>query len=671
MGLREGRHSRPIYQIHKWFARRLGCVFRALLVSATTQSEQDFWRAYYGEGDLTGKSVLDLFVGGGTSIVEASRLGATVYGSDIDPIAALITQAELSAPKIPPLDEAMAKLVTSFGDDAARHYRTWDKDGNPLTVLHYFWVQQVKCRKCGITNDCHPNYFLGSEEKHNWVFCRSCGSVHRLKANADILSCPSCRTGTSIWDGPVDQGAITCQGCGTKESLIAASKRTRSTPKWKLFAIEALQDTKAAKSVPIKDRRFIKATRKDANQYKKATDELRRYLSRPGRPKVDFKIPKAKRFDKRLEGYGYKTWDALFNRRQLLHLYKLADEIRNLDDETRHWMSLAFSNHLTTNCMMTAYAGKWRRLTPIFSIRAFRHVPRPVEINPWLDGTGRGTFINAVRQIEAAQRYSKCPTEPPRHDSGEYVKVPPRQPEREATVRKCNAERLEHIRDCSIDMVLSDPPYYDNIEYSNLADFFAPWLEYLGLLKHATQRTAVRSKTLSAKRGDAAKASRFARRLGNAFREIERVLRPGGLAVFTYRHSTGEGWLALGKAISKSTLDARAVFPIPGEAGANMHVRGNSGRWDAVIVLEKTKVRGASRRKAGVLELANLNEAHIEAEAWTRRLRDTDGLPFTDADALNLKRALLLGSALGSHRQVRPKAEVAGRMPLGDALGTA
>jgi hypothetical protein len=52
---------------------------------------------------------------------------------------------------------------------------------------------------------------------------------------------------------------------------------------------------------------------------------------------------------------------------------------------------IAFSDHLTTSCMMTNYAFGWRRLAPLFSIRAFRHVPRPIELNPRLDGTGRGT----------------------------------------------------------------------------------------------------------------------------------------------------------------------------------------------------------------------------------------------------------------------------------------
>ena len=75
----------------------------------------------------------------------------------------------------------------------------------------------------------------------------------------------------------------------------------------------------------------------------------------------------------------------------------------------RRALAMAFSDHLTTNCMMTAYAGSWRRLTPLFSIRAFRHIPRPVELNPWCDGTGRGTYPNAVRKLMRAAEFARLP----------------------------------------------------------------------------------------------------------------------------------------------------------------------------------------------------------------------------------------------------------------------
>ena len=94
---REGWRPRPIYQIHKWFARRLGCSFRALLIGAVETPTADFWKAYYGSASLRGLTVLDPFVGGGTSVVEAARLGASAIGVDVDPIACAVTTAELAA----------------------------------------------------------------------------------------------------------------------------------------------------------------------------------------------------------------------------------------------------------------------------------------------------------------------------------------------------------------------------------------------------------------------------------------------------------------------------------------------------------------------------------------------------------------------------------------------
>src|SRR5256885_17039372 len=71
---REGRRPRPIYQVHRWFARRFGSAFRALLTAAALPEGADFWSAYYQGTDWSERTVLDPFVGGGTSIIEAMRL---------------------------------------------------------------------------------------------------------------------------------------------------------------------------------------------------------------------------------------------------------------------------------------------------------------------------------------------------------------------------------------------------------------------------------------------------------------------------------------------------------------------------------------------------------------------------------------------------------------------
>ena len=92
---REGRRPSPIYQAHKWFARRFSSAFRALVVAARLPAEGDFGEAYYEGVDYRGLTVLDPFVGGGTSVVEASLLGANTVGIDIDAVACAITNFEI------------------------------------------------------------------------------------------------------------------------------------------------------------------------------------------------------------------------------------------------------------------------------------------------------------------------------------------------------------------------------------------------------------------------------------------------------------------------------------------------------------------------------------------------------------------------------------------------
>lgn len=101
---------------------RLGVVFRSLLVSAHLGPEADFWNGYYGECELEGKLVLDPFVGGGTSVVEARRLGASCIGVDVDPVACAVTSLELDAWDMPALDDALEQLQQSVGSKLRKYH---------------------------------------------------------------------------------------------------------------------------------------------------------------------------------------------------------------------------------------------------------------------------------------------------------------------------------------------------------------------------------------------------------------------------------------------------------------------------------------------------------------------------------------------------------------------
>jgi len=77
---------RPSTYIHKWWARRLGSVFRTILLATFLPPEELVWEHYYQRHDFSGKIVLDPFMGRDTTVVEALRLGCKMVGCDLNPV---------------------------------------------------------------------------------------------------------------------------------------------------------------------------------------------------------------------------------------------------------------------------------------------------------------------------------------------------------------------------------------------------------------------------------------------------------------------------------------------------------------------------------------------------------------------------------------------------------
>jgi len=103
----EGNAGKPIYQMSKWWARRRSSVFRAMLIAAAMKAPEDtldtaknIWQVYYAnhqqKGALSHLTVADIFMGGGTTLVEGSRLGMQMYGNDLNPVAWLVVKNEMS-----------------------------------------------------------------------------------------------------------------------------------------------------------------------------------------------------------------------------------------------------------------------------------------------------------------------------------------------------------------------------------------------------------------------------------------------------------------------------------------------------------------------------------------------------------------------------------------------
>ncbi len=103
----EGNAGKPIYQMSKWWARRRSSVFRAMLIAAATKAPDEpleaaktVWEAYYANHQdnaaFRNLKVADIFMGGGTTLVEGARLGMQLFGNDLNPVAWFVVKNELA-----------------------------------------------------------------------------------------------------------------------------------------------------------------------------------------------------------------------------------------------------------------------------------------------------------------------------------------------------------------------------------------------------------------------------------------------------------------------------------------------------------------------------------------------------------------------------------------------
>jgi adenine-specific DNA methylase len=365
-------------------------------------------------------------------------------------------------------------------------------------------------------------------------------------------------------------------------------------------------------------------------------------------------IPSQGRSDQRPLLYGYKRYKEMFNDRQLLCLGRIAAAIRRTKDPAvRRALALAFSHSLATNNMFCSYAFGYRRLCPIFSVHAYRKVPRPVEGNVWGLHTGRGSFRNAVRALLAGSEYMRDPFEYRynRSNRPQRVSVKPEPdgtaPPARRTVRIYNrsSEHLNPIPTGSIDLILTDPPYYDNLSYSELSDFYHVWLRKL--LKHdyvgAHQKHTPMARALygGRRRGsDEDPVAQFTTRLSSVFSECYRVTKRDGALIFTFHHRDPAAWEALGRAVLGAGFRIDEVCPVRSEGRSGLHNYEGSIKWDAVFACRKrsTATRAVPTPHATMAAAA---AAICEAKSLATHIRRSR-LSFADADRSSFTMALTL-----------------------------
>jgi adenine-specific DNA methylase len=604
VALKETKTGKPIYQIHRWWARRLGSIFRMIILATLLPqdiSETELWRKFYQKTDLGGKIILDPFMGGGTTVVEALKLGCKVIGIDINPVAWFITKKEVEPLDIDKFKAEFRRLEKKVADKIKQYYKTvCPKCGEEADVMYVFWVKKIRCLKCGNEVPLYNSFRLASlGNKHHIVICPSCNEIIETDKLKGEVVCPKCEKRFTPSDGYAKGKYYLCPSCGGKGEILKAVKREGKIPEAVMYAIEYY--------CPHCDERgYKKADKYDQKLFLLAKEEFKKRENELLFPRD--RIPDGKEV-RRLFNFGFKYFYQMFNERQLLCLSILLEEILKIEDENvKEFMILAFSDCINSNNMFCIYNKSRRECEPLFGLHAYYPKNQPVENNVWGAKYGYRTFVKCIDKVLRAQRYTLQPYEitSKNGDSdkvivGHGMKVifgnnfnEILKEEANVILRAQTSEDLSFIPDKSVDAIITDPPYYDNVMYSELSDFFYVW-----------QKLALKDK-YECYQGEYSPRSReiiknpvqnkddefFIKGLTNVFKECNRVLRDDGLMVFTFHHERTKAWASTLRAI----LEARevgwprfvisAIYPVRSEGQREIHGKGI--RYDIIIVCKKT-----------------------------------------------------------------------------------
>jgi putative DNA methylase len=627
--------NRPIYHIHKWWAKRLGSVFRAIAIASLTSDESFDWDKFYTQQSFQDKVVLDPFMGSGTTLGEALKLGCKVIGCDINPVSTFIVRQALTKVTEKELREAFHHVEEEVAQKIQQYYQTRDPEtGELIPVLYYFWVKIVETPE-GEPIPLFSNYVFSKDaypkkKPKSQIICPQCWGIVVDRFDSIEANCPNCSLKFNPQEGTT-KGQYVKSSSGRRYKIkdLIATKNT--APKHRMYAMLALRSNGEKVYLPVRD--------EDFQLFCKAKQQL----TFEELPLPHVAVRSGHNTDQ-ARGYNYFQWQDFFNERQLLCLGLLLRSILRIENrKVREQLLCLFSSTLEFNNLFCTFKGEGTgAVRHMFSHHILKPEKTPLENCVWGTSKSSGTFSTLFEsRLIPAKRYLDDPYELflNRNLFGEVEgsgKVTCSKPidiaivesweefsscDKAALVMNGSSDNL-NIPDESVDLVITDPPYFDFIHYSELSDFFFSWLAPT-LKNDYSFFVGESSSSLGEVQHN--KPRYFAEQLGKVFSECCRVLKHEGLLVFSFHHSRPEGWAAIFQAVQSSGLRIVASHPVYGELSVSSPKSSTKDpiTLDAILVCKKV----GNQEEPSV----DVKRAEIKAKELITKLKSA-GIKLSQSD---------------------------------------
>ncbi len=571
---------RPNTYLHKWWARRSGTTFRHILKQLVSDPSR---RDYYSPGGLEGVTILDPMMGGGTTLHEAIRLGANVIGYDIDPIPVLQARASLSNIALSEKVSVFRAFKSELAGRISKYYRTSCPACGGTAEIQFTLYGQ---RKIGPQGEVVVvDSFTLREEPDDTQ-----KSLEDLYPSLEVSSNGSAR---SI----IEKEDAHRQGINGKSSdVLSVPFAERYIP----LAIVGYCNIHRSffKKVDSTDNDSIQAAARWVTTNAKFSPS-------------DFEIPYGPK-SRDLSNRDIRYFSELFFPRQLAYIAQSQAVLQTVPREHVLWLALLLSTSLEFNSALCGYKGAAKRrpgaIRHVFSHHAYSFPYTALENNPAFSRNASGTLNNLFEnRIVSAGEWAREPVER-RFVSGAWTKasVPDEVDigrevssagefigkKRMFVVAQKDSSRIT-LPSESVDFVVTDPPYFDNVQYSDLSHFFRCWLKTF--LPGEANWQYVAHDSAVAENSD--NEDKFGSVIGRIWTECNRVLkRPHGRLIFTYHHWRPGAWAQLTIALQQAGFSLVNAFVVHSENPISVHIMNlRSLKHDTILVLKPRNSDDANR----------------------------------------------------------------------------
>ncbi|MDM8517575.1 DNA methyltransferase [Desulfobacterales bacterium HSG16] len=576
---------RPNTYLHKWWARRCGSTFRLILKHLVPDSAR---RDYYLPGGLEGKIILDPMAGGGTTLHEAIRLGASVIGADIDPIPVLQARATMSSIPLKSIENAFDSFYNSLCERLSGMFLAKCPKCSDVSEIQ-FTLYGAK-RSCS----CKSAIFVDStilRYEQDGSTIEICPFCHEISKNR-LCNCRHDDSKTII----LEKGIKSCPDCNK------TFKEDKSIPFFTRYAPLAIIG-----KCPDHGLFFKKPSENELEKIRIA--DMKRPDLNFGSDNDILKIksgPKSGDLIKR----GINSYSDLFSSRQLLYLHHSIELLQDIDPLIRLNLALLVSTSLEFNSMLCGYKGGSKKrpgaVRHTFSHHAYSFPYTALENNMLYPKKSSGTLNNlfnsrirrgrlwAVQPKERVLGSSKQRTVTINGETDSGTEVYRFDELKKSTQNffliQGSSVSIGIGSDC-VDYVVTDPPYFDSVQYSDLAAFFRVWLHKL-LPDFADWTYDVAGSAVENGNG---KEGNYATLLTGILKECHRVLKKDtGRLIFTFHHWNPKGWAALAISLKRAGFYLVNRYVVHSENPVSVHIaKLKSLKHDAILVMAPIEITSA------------------------------------------------------------------------------